>query len=253
MRAAMAELTCLDLGRSSYADALDLQQRLVALVRRSPLEAAYLILTEHFPPAITLGVSASQRNVLVAEATLAAAGIELHHARRGGDVTYHGPGQLVGYPILRVDLHGKSLRLYVRQLEEVLIRALSRMGVPARREQGLTGVWVGVGKVAAIGVAVSRWVSYHGFAVNVAPNMRHFEMIVPCGLHGVQVTCLAETTGGLTVNDLKQPIVESMVEVFGFSGFRPAGRTFQRARAFSERTADAARAPRAFRIAGQVD
>jgi len=223
----MTELVCLDVGRSPYLGTLALQRRLVRLVQTASEQRAYLILAEHSPPVITLGISADRQNILAPPNALARAGIEVHRTRRGGNVTYHGPGQLVGYPILRVDLHGKSLRLYLRQLEEVLIRALARLAVAARRRDGLTGVWLDAGKVAAIGVAVRRWVSYHGFALNVSPEMRHFGLIVPCGLRGEPVTSLAETLHKtIPMERVKGAVIDATVEVFGFAGWRPGTDNF---------------------------
>ena len=151
-----------------------LQKRLVAEVKAAADEQARLVLVEHDPPVITLGRGAhDRRNVLVPREQLAREGIEVHESSRGGDVTYHGPGQLVGYPILRLDLHGRDVHRYLRDLEEVLIRLLGAVRRRGAAVRGLTGVWVGNDKIAAIGVAVSRWVTYHGFALNVEPNLSH--------------------------------------------------------------------------------
>ena len=215
----MAELACIDLGRLSYAPAMRLQQRLAEGLRGGAQE--YLRLAEHDPPVITLGISANERNILASAADLRAAGIELHITRRGGDVTYHGPGQLVGYPILRLDRHGRDVRRYVRDLEEVLIRTLRRLGVTGERRQGAPGVWAGAHKVAAVGVAIRRWVTYHGFALNVSPNMKHFDLIVPCGLRPAAVTSMAELLGRpVRLEETKPLIVQDMLEVFGFSASR---------------------------------
>ena len=134
-------------------------------------------------------------HVLASRDRLRREGIEVHESSRGGDVTYHGPGQIVGYPILRLDLHGRDIHRYLRDLEEVLIRAAGAVRHRGRREEGRTGVWVGREKVAAIGVAVRRWVTYHGFALNVAPNLAHFGLIVPCGIRDTGVTSLARLLG----------------------------------------------------------
>jgi lipoate-protein ligase B len=208
----------MDIGRAAYGPTVDLQKRLAAEVASAPEERAYLVLVEHNPPVITLGRSAKgPGNVLAPSETLAREGIEVHESSRGGDVTYHGPGQLVGYPILRLDLHGRDVRRYLRDLEEVLIRLLVRFGVEGRRTEGLTGVWVGNYKIAAIGVAVSHWVTYHGFALNVEPNLSHFGLIVPCGIRDKGVTSLARVLGRpVTVAEVKPPLVECVAEVFGF-------------------------------------
>ena len=216
----MATLTCFDIGRAAYEPTVRLQKRLVAEVKAAAAEQARLVLVEHDPPVITLGRGAHDpANVLVPREQLAREGIEVHESSRGGDVTYHGPGQLVGYPILRLDLHGRDVHRYLRDLEEVLIRLLARFGVEGRRCEGLTGVWVGNYKIAAIGVAVSRWVTYHGFALNVEPNLSHFGLIVPCGIRDKGVTSLARILGRpVTVAQVKAPLVECVVEVFGFDG-----------------------------------
>jgi lipoate-protein ligase B len=217
----MAELTYLDIGREAYEPTLRLQERLVQRVKAAPEERAYLVLVEHFPAVITLGRSTRGAPLVASRALLRAEGIEVHESSRGGDVTYHGPGQVVGYPILRLDLHGRDVHRYLRDLEEVLIRLLAQFGVEGRRAAGLTGVWVGGEKVAAIGVAVTRWVSYHGFALNVSTNLGHFDLIVPCGIRGCGVTSLERLLGRkVSVAEVQAPLVECMVGVFGFDGAR---------------------------------
>jgi len=217
----VAELTCIDVGRAAYAPTLELQQRLLAEVRGAADERAYLVLVEHDPPVITLGRGADAGNVVASRERLVSEGIEIHEASRGGDVTYHGPGQLVGYPVLRLDLHGRDVHRYLRDLEEVLIRVLAGFGVVGERAAGRTGVWVGGEKVAAIGVAVSRWVTYHGFALNVAPNLDHFGLIVPCGIRDRGVTSLARLLGRpVTVAEVKPAVVECVRDIFGFDRAR---------------------------------
>jgi lipoate-protein ligase B len=153
---------------------------------------------------------------------LARAGIEVHATRRGGDVTYHGPGQLVGYPILRLAAIGRGVRAYVHDLEEALIRALDRLGVSAGRAEGMTGVWVGGRKIAAIGVAVSRGVTSHGFALNVTPDLSHFGLIVPCGLAGMGVTSLCECLGRqVTVEEVKPVVISAVAEALGLEADAP--------------------------------
>ncbi len=216
----MAQLVYLDVGRAAYEPTVRLQKRLAAEVKAAADERAFLVLVEHDPPVITMGRSTQGTgNVLAPREQLAREGIELHETSRGGDVTYHGPGQLVGYPILRLDLHGRDVHRYLRDLEEALLRLLTRFGVEGRRCEGLTGVWVGNYKIAAIGVAVSRWVTYHGFALNVEPNLSHFGLIVPCGIRDKGVTSLARVLGrAVTVAEVKAPLVECVAEVFGFDG-----------------------------------
>lgn len=156
--------------------------------------ADQLLLLEH-PPVITRGVRAGADNVLAPPDVLRRRGVEVHDARRGGDVTYHGPGQLVGYPILLLKPDRCDVHRYVRDLEEVLIRAVAGFGVRATRIEGLTGVWVGNDKLAAIGVRLSRWVTSHGFALNVTTDLDDFALIRPCGLVDRGVTSLARLTG----------------------------------------------------------
>lgn len=181
------------LGIVRYGPALDLQQRLVA-ERQRGLIADQLLLLEH-PPVITRGVRAGADNVLVSAAVLRRRGVEIHDARRGGDVTYHGPGQLVGYPVVLLKPDRCDVHRYVRDLEEVLIRTAAEFGVRATRIPGLTGVWVGNDKLAAIGVRLSRWVTSHGFALNVTTDLDDFALIRPCGLADRGVTSLRRVTG----------------------------------------------------------
>jgi len=217
----MAELVTLDVGRAAYGPTLRLQERLRREVHAAPEERAYLVFVEHDPPVITLGRGADAAHVVAPRERLAREGVEIHETQRGGDVTYHGPGQIVGYPILRLDLHGRDVHRYLRDLEETLIRLLARFGIQGERTRGMTGVWVGREKVAAIGVAISRWVTWHGFALNVDPDLAHFGLIVPCGLQGMGVTSLARLLGRpITVAEVKGPLVECLVEVFGFDGAR---------------------------------
>ena len=213
----------LDIGRAAYEPTLRLQERLRAEVAAAEPERAYLVLVEHDPPVITLGRGAKADHVIASRAALAREGIAVHPASRGGDVTYHGPGQLVGYPILRLDRHGRDVHRYLRDLEEVLLRCLARLGVEGRRSDGQTGVWVGDEKIAAIGVAVRRWVTYHGLAINVQPNLEHFGLIVPCGIRDKGVTSLAKILGRpVSVAEVKGPLVECIAEVFGFERLAPS-------------------------------
>ena len=202
------------LGTVRYGDAVELQQRLVA-DRQRGLIVDQLLLLEH-PPVITCGVRAGAGNVLASPAVLRRRGVEIHDARRGGDVTYHGPGQLVGYPIVLLKPDRCDVHRYVRDLEEVLIRTVAEFGVRATRIPGLTGVWVGNDKLAAIGVRLSRWVTSHGFALNVTTDLDDFTLIRPCGLADRGVTSLARLTGavipGLAVAEC---VARRFAEVFG--------------------------------------
>lgn len=182
-------------GLVPYETALVLQADLVA-ARKAGTIADTLVLLQH-PPVITLGVKVrqSRQHVLATDAVLHDRGIALFEAGRGGDVTYHGPGQLVGYPILDLKPDRLDAHKYVRDLEEVLIGVCADYGLDAGRKSGLTGVWVGDEKVAAIGVRLSRWVTSHGFALNVHPDLSHFDLIVPCGIRDRGVTSLERLLG----------------------------------------------------------
>jgi lipoyl(octanoyl) transferase len=223
-------INLLHLGRIPYAEGLAIQQQVIA-ARKQNLIADTLLLLEH-PPVLTLGRNAHRSNVLASDELLAHRGVELHEINRGGDVTYHGPGQLVGYPIidLRGDLPGKKGPHlgpvdYVRLLEEVLIRTCGDFGVMAQRICKLTGVWTIAGgsirekKVAAIGVHVSQGVTSHGFALNVTTDLRDFDWIIPCGITDRQVTSLE-----LEADPDRQPTMEAAIN----STARHFGRVFER-------------------------
>src|SRR5690606_37714003 len=203
------------LGTLEYGEGLRVQETLVR-ERRAGRTADQLLLLEH-PHVITLGTAADPNHVLADEAERRLMGISLFETGRGGDVTYHGPGQLVGYPILDLKPDRRDLHRYIRDIEESLIRALAGFGIAADRRAGLTGVWVGDEKIAAIGVRVSSgWIASHGFALNVNPDLRYFGAIVPCGIrdHGVtsMERCGAE---GLTPQDVARPVAACFADVFG--------------------------------------
>jgi lipoyl(octanoyl) transferase len=169
-----------DVGRTGYAEAFELQRELVERRKRDEIPDQLLIV-EH-PHVVTMGRNAHDENVLAAPELLARAGIGFHRTDRGGDVTYHGPGQIVGYPIVDLRKWKRDVVAYVRAIEQVLIDALAEFGIPSRRVAGATGVWTDAGKIAAIGVHISRWVTSHGFALNVDTDLTYFRYIVPCGL-----------------------------------------------------------------------
>jgi lipoyl(octanoyl) transferase len=183
------------LGLMAYGEALALQRALVE-DRRANRIPDTLLLVEH-PHVLTLGVrgDGGRSHILATAEALAARGVEIHETGRGGDITYHGPGQVVGYPILDLKPDRCDVHRYVRDLEDVLIRTASDYGVAAERVDGLTGVWVGREKLAAIGVRIARWITSHGFALNVATNLDYFTLIVPCGIADRGVTSLAGLTG----------------------------------------------------------
>ncbi|MCD4699657.1 MAG: lipoyl(octanoyl) transferase LipB [Phycisphaerae bacterium] len=217
----MSELIYSDIGRKSYGSALQIQRRLLDEVISGGDGRARLLLLEHDPPVITLGQSGRSEHILASRDRLQREGVEVRKSDRGGDVTYHGPGQLVGYPIMRLARGGRTVRGYVRSLEEVIIRLLGRFGLEGRRQEGFTGVWVGDEKVAAIGIAVRRWVAWHGFALNVSTNLSHFDFIVPCGLDGCKVTSMEKLLGlPVSISQVKAYLIECMYEVFGFESLR---------------------------------
>ena len=196
-----------DLGRIGYEEALAIQRARHAEVvgsrgdSVSPKSGGHVLLLEHDPPVITITRRAGVRkNLLATPESLATSGVELVETDRGGDITYHGPGQLVAYPILDLNLLGLRIHPYMRLLEEVVIRTLAEFGVAAGRDPEATGVWVdpmmpSSRKIAALGVRLSRWCSMHGFALNVQPDLEHFGLIVPCGLHDRSVTSLKAELG----------------------------------------------------------
>ena len=183
----MPQLLVADLGTMPYAEALALQ-RAVAKARISGAIAEDVLLLVEHPPVITLGRSSKQQHLLASPALLAARGVELFEVERGGDVTFHGPGQVVGYPIVDLKRHRKDLHWHLRQVEEALIRALAPFGIAAERSAGQTGVWTQGRKLASIGVHVRDWVTWHGFALNVTTDLSYFDFMVPCGISGVAMT-----------------------------------------------------------------
>ena len=194
----------IELGLTPYREALDLQRRLAAL-RVEDRVGDLLLLLEH-PSVITLGRGGQRAHLLVSESSLSARGIEFFNVERGGDITYHGPGQLVGYPILNLAEHGRDVHFYLRRLEGILIETLTRFGLGASRWIGRTGVWVRGRKIASIGIHVSRWVTRHGFALNVDMNLAPFDLIVPCGIKIASATSIGE--------ELSRPVaVEEVIPV----------------------------------------
>ncbi len=176
-----------------------------------------LLLLEH-DPVVTMGRNARAENLLISEELLRARGVELFEAGRGGDVTYHGPGQVVGYPILEIPEGRRDVHRYVRDLEEVMIRVCGDYGLSARRISGKSGTFVGENKIGAIGVRISRWVTSHGFAFNVNTNLSGFDLIVPCGLRDQGVTSLAKLTGAEVLqSEVEDRLARRFQEVFGYT------------------------------------
>jgi lipoyl(octanoyl) transferase len=211
----MRRLEVRRLGLVPYADALALQKSLVEERRAERIDDC-LLLVEH-PQVLTLGVrgDGGRSHILASPAELARRGIEVFEAGRGGDVTFHGAGQIVGYPILDLSPDRLDVHRYVRDLEEVLIRVAADCGVEATRIKGLTGVWVGEEKLAAIGVRIARWITSHGFALNVSTDLSFFDLIVPCGIAGRGVTSLAQLCRRAPARDLVEArLVEHFSAVF---------------------------------------
>ena len=202
------------LGLVDYGDGLCLQRERVA-ARKNGTIPDTLLLLEH-PHVYTLGRNAKKENLLANAGELAARGAQVFEIDRGGDVTYHGPGQLVGYPILDLTQHRRDIAWYMRSLEEVLIAVAGDYGIDAGRLAGAPGVWVGNDKLAAMGVHISRWITSHGFAFNVNTDLRYFDWIVPCGLREKGVTSLERLLGRrVGMDDVAESIVRHFGEVFG--------------------------------------
>jgi lipoyl(octanoyl) transferase len=202
-----------DLGIVPYADALERQRHLHAQ-RVAGAIPDTLLLLEH-PPVITLGKAFHPEHLRYAREFYAQQGIELHPTDRGGDVTCHNPGQLVGYPIFDVSQHGRDLHKFLRDIEQAIIDALREFSVEAHREAGYTGVWVGDAKIAAIGVKVTKWVSMHGFALNVNNDLRLFQTIVPCGITDRPVTSLQQALGrAVPMERVKNAVARAFEQVF---------------------------------------
>jgi len=210
------DLVVRDLGRMPYTEALalqrDLQRRVVEARGVPPDEprTMYLLLVEHDPPVITISRRRDARSHMVAtDRQLAEAGVDVAETDRGGDITYHGPGQLVVYPIVDLSTLGLRVQGYMRLLEAVVIESLAQWGIEGNRDEAATGVWVNGSKICAMGVRLSRWVSMHGLALNVTTNLDHFELIVPCGLTGRTVTSMQQELGSAcpTLDQVKQGMI----------------------------------------------
>ena len=183
-----------DLGRRPYGEVLELQRRLCRARQAGDVTEDLLLLVEH-EPVVTLGRGTRATSLPLSPEAIRARGVAVFEVERGGDVTFHGPGQLVGYPILDLTHHTQDLHWYLRAVEEALIDALGALGVAADRNPGLTGVWTGGRKIASIGIHVKQWVTFHGFALNVATDLDFFDLIVPCGIAGVTMTSVARELG----------------------------------------------------------
>ena len=209
----MNQLLTINLGRTRYADAWDMQKKIFAarLAHRVP---DVLLLTEH-EPVYTLGKGADGNHLLAGDRELQEKGIDVFAIDRGGDVTFHGPGQLVGYPILDLNEHYLDIHRYLRDIEEVLIRTAKDFTIKGDRSEGYTGVWVRNDKLAAIGVKVSRWITMHGFALNVNTDLSYFDRIIPCGIFHKGVTSLRALKGrDVPISEVENAVVRNFESVF---------------------------------------
>ena len=210
----MNKLNVVNLGLTDYKSAWDLQRYIFDLRTQNKISDV-LLLTEHHP-VYTLGKSSDDNHLLANNDELKSAGVEVFHIDRGGDVTYHGPGQLVGYPILDLNNYYLDIHRYLRDLEEVIIRTLAEYGINANRDTNFTGVWVGNEKIAAIGVKVGHWVTMHGFALNANTNLSYFERIIPCGIFHKGVTSIERLLGHqVLLDEVSRFIVKHFENVFG--------------------------------------
>ncbi len=210
----MPECQVFDLGLKDYKETLELQHQLVEQKHKENLPEI-LLLVEH-NPVITLGRSSHLENILLDKEQMEQLKIQLHYIERGGDVTYHGPGQLVAYPIFDLNNYKQDTHLFLRQLEEVIIKTVENYNLQAERIKGLTGVWVDYKKVASIGVAAKKWITFHGLALNVNTDLKYFGYIHPCGMLDKKVTSLAELLKRkVDLQEVKDKMVEEFAEIFG--------------------------------------
>lgn len=205
----------LDLGRRRYGEVLELQRRLCRQRMAGEIAEDCLLLVEH-EPVVTLGRGTRATSLPIPASELVARGLDVFEVERGGDVTLHAPGQLVGYPILDLSGWRRDLHWYLRQLEEVLIRGLDRVGIASGRDPGRTGVWTGGRKIASIGIHVKQWVTFHGFALNVTTDLSLFDLIVPCGLTGVTMTSVGRERPTLSNpwNRSREAVIATFGEAF---------------------------------------
>jgi len=207
----MSELWVVNLGKIPYEDALELQRALARDRISGAIPEDMLLLLEH-PPVVTLGRATKERNMISSPEFLASKGVELFEVERGGDVTFHGPGQLVGYPIIDLKRHRLDLHWYLRQVEEALIQTLAAYSIRAERNVGFTGVWTNGRKIASIGVHARDWVTWHGFALNVTTDLSYFDLIIPCGIDGVTMTSIEREIDSRE-SQLPQATVETAAEL----------------------------------------
>jgi lipoate-protein ligase B len=209
------ELWTVPLGQLGYEQALELQRNLARDRISGAIPQDLLLLVEH-PPVVTLGRSSKQKHLVVSPEFLQSKGVELFEVERGGDVTFHGPGQLVGYPIIDLKRHKQDLHWYLRKIEEALINALADYGIPGERNTAFTGVWTRGRKIASIGVHARDWVTWHGFALNVTTDLSYFDLIVPCGIDGVVMTSIGRELGleEISMQDVRDRVTAKIAESF---------------------------------------
>ena len=209
------ELWTVPLGRVPYGEALELQRSIARDRISGAISQDVLLLMEH-PPVVTLGRSSKEKNLTASPEFLESRGVELFEVERGGDVTFHGPGQLVGYPIIDLKRHRQDLHWYLRSIEQALINALADYGIPGERNTSYTGVWTRGKKIASIGVHARDWVTWHGFALNVTTELSYFNLIVPCGIDGVVMTSIARELGveEVSAHDVAERVTAKFAAAF---------------------------------------
>jgi lipoate-protein ligase B len=209
------ELWTVPLGKLGYEEALELQRSLARDRISGAIPQDLLLLVEH-PPVVTLGRSSKEKHLVASPEFLRSKGVELFEVERGGDVTFHGPGQLVGYPIIDLKRHKQDLHWYLRKIEEALINALADYGIPGERNTAFTGVWTRGRKIASIGVHARDWVTWHGFALNVTTDLSYFDLIIPCGIDGVVMTSIGRELGleDVSMQDVRDRVTAKFAESF---------------------------------------
>jgi len=209
------ELWTASLGRVGYGEALELQRNIARDRISGAIPQDVLLLVEH-PPVVTLGRASKEKHLVASPEFLQSKGVELFEVERGGDVTFHGPGQLVGYPIIDLKRHRQDLHWYLRKIEEALINTLADYGITGERNTAFTGVWTRGKKIASIGVHAREWVTWHGFALNVATDLSYFDLIIPCGIDGVVMTSIARELGSeqISMQDVHERVTAKFAEAF---------------------------------------
>ena len=212
----MKKCTILKLGEVNYDEALSFQFELVERVKEQKGKESFLILLEHYP-VITIGKNGNGKNILVSKEILSKKGITLRHIDRGGDVTYHGPGQNIAYPIFNLSYFKKDIHFFLRRLEYVVVGFLADFGISGLRREGLTGVWIGKKKIASLGIAIRHWITFHGLSINIkTEDLVNFRLIKPCGMD-IEMTSLENELGReIDPDDIKGKIIDQFKKVFGF-------------------------------------